>query len=40
MLEAEHLLPTLIGAGYAESQGNTWNFTAKGTERAMELTRR
>lgn len=38
MVRAEHLLPVLIDAGYAEAQGNVWNFTSKGVERAMELT--
>ena len=40
MLEAERLLPTLIEAGYAETEGDTWNFTVTGVERAMELTGR
>ena len=37
MAEAELLLPILIDAGYAETRDNSWNFTAKGVERAMEL---
>jgi hypothetical protein len=37
MDEAEHLLPILIEAGYAETQGATWNFTPKGIAPAMEL---
>ena len=39
MLEVERLLPVLIEAGYADAQGNTWNFTPKGVQRAMELAR-
>jgi hypothetical protein len=35
--EAELLLPVLIEAGYAETDGNTWNFTQDGAARAMEL---
>jgi hypothetical protein len=37
MDEAERLLPVLLQAGYAETQGRTWNFTPKGVARAMEL---
>jgi hypothetical protein len=37
--EAERLLPTLIEAGCAETKDATWNFTAKGVARAMELDR-
>jgi hypothetical protein len=37
METAEHLLPTLIAAGYAETKDGTWNFTPKGAARAMEL---
>jgi hypothetical protein len=37
MDEAGLLLPILIEAGYAETAGNTWNFTPKGVARAMEL---
>ena len=39
MDEAERLLPILIEAGYAETKGNTWNFTAMGVARAVELER-
>jgi hypothetical protein len=37
MAEAEHLLPTLVAAGYATTTEASWNFTAKGVARAMEL---
>jgi hypothetical protein len=39
MDDAERLLPLLIEAGYAETEGNTWNFTPQGVARAMELER-
>ena len=35
--EYELLLPVLIAAGDAESNGYTWNFTTKGIERAERL---
>jgi hypothetical protein len=35
--EAESLLPILVEAGYAETEGATWKFTPKGAARAMEL---
>lgn len=37
MAEVELLLPVLVAAGYAEIKEATWNFTAKGVARAMEL---
>lgn len=37
MEAAEHLLPILVAAGYAEAKDATWNFTSKGVARAMEL---
>lgn len=37
MDEYEALLPTLIEAGYVESNGHTWNYTKKGVERALAL---
>ena len=37
MAEAERLLPTLLAAGYAETEQATWKFTPKGAARAMEL---
>jgi hypothetical protein len=39
MEAAEHLLPILVAAGYAETKNATWNFTPKGVARAMELER-
>ena len=39
MAEAELLLPVLIEAGYAETEGDTWTFTPEGVARAMELDR-
>jgi hypothetical protein len=30
----EKLLPTLVEAGYAATEGHTWHFTGKGVERA------
>ena len=35
--EFERLLPALIEAGYAESDGEVWNFTRAGIARANEL---
>jgi hypothetical protein len=35
--EADRLLPILIEAGFAETEGATWNFTVKGVARVMEL---
>jgi hypothetical protein len=37
MARAEQLLPTLIAAGYAETEGRTWRFTDAGAARAEEL---
>ena len=37
MKDAERLLPTLVKKGYAETSGNTWNFTPQGVARAREL---
>lgn len=34
MDEFETLLPTLVAAGYAERDADTWNFTPKGVARA------
>lgn len=39
MEKVEPLLPILVEAGYVEATDAKWNFTAKGVERAMELTR-
>jgi hypothetical protein len=39
MEEVERLLPILIEAGYVETKDATWNFSAKGVARAMELDR-
>jgi hypothetical protein len=35
--ELETLIPKLVEAGYAETDGWTWNFTDKGIERAEAL---
>jgi hypothetical protein len=35
--EFEILIPTLVEAGYAETDGWTWNFTDNGIERAEAL---
>jgi len=37
MDEAKRLLPVLVEAGYAETQGATWKFTPEGVARAKEL---
>ncbi len=37
MDEYESLLPTLIAAGYAETEGNTWGYTPKGVARAEAI---
>lgn len=34
----DELLPTLIQAGYADTDDHTWHFTPKGVARADELT--
>jgi hypothetical protein len=35
--EQQALLPKLLAAGYAETEGDTWGFTPKGIARAEEL---
>jgi hypothetical protein len=37
MDEADRLLPTLVEAGYAETDGWMWKFTPEGVTRAREL---
>jgi hypothetical protein len=37
MAEAEQLLPTLVAAGYASMDNETWRFTSAGVARAHEL---